>query len=125
MGCPSGSCPTDLPSSDDGDGEAEVALASELAVAGRDSLREGDACCAFCAGIELDPCEPPAHAREMIEQGRACPLAVVAYKAAYAAKQGKVVALEANGGLPRLLIDGKEVDPIEQYRRGYCSKEAC
>lgn len=125
MGCPSGTCPADPPSSHEDDGEAELALASELALAGRDSLRDGDACCAFCAGIVLDPCEPPANARQMIAQGRACPLSVVAYKAAYAARQGKVVALEANGGLPRLLIDGKEVDPIEQYRRGHCSKGVC
>ena len=127
MGCPSGTCPVEArsPANDDPDGEVIAKLVSELAVAGRDSLRDGDACCAFCAGIELDPCEPPAHAREMIAQGRACPLAVVAYKAAYAAKNGRRVGIEPNGSLPQLFIDGALVDPLKQYRRGHCGKGAC
>lgn len=127
MGCPSGVCPVETGSSheDEPDEDAVMQLVSDLAAAGSVALRDGDACCAFCADIVLDSCEPPAHAREMIAQGRACPLSVIGYKAAYAAKQGKEVVLESNGSLPRLLIDGVEVDPLNQYRVGKCEKGAC
>jgi hypothetical protein len=56
----------------------------------------------------------------MIRDGRAPPIAVIAYKAAYAAKQGKHVEMESNGGCPILKIDGNVVDPLQQYRDGFC-----
>lgn len=127
MGCNSGSCPTEIAAEQEGSAsERGARVVSDLAVEGRDQLREGDACCAFCATIVLDPMEPPASVRKMISTGRACPLSIVAYKAAYAAREGKAVAVEGNGdALPTLIIDGVEVDPLDQYRNDYCQGGSC
>lgn len=126
MGCPSGSCPVSMIAPDQGDADdAVLQLVTDLAIEGSTKLRDGDACCAFCAGILMDPLEPPAHAGRMLKRKRACPLSILAYKAAYAARQGKQVGLESNGDMPRMTIDGNPVNPLDQYDRGYCEKGAC
>lgn len=111
IGCNTGSCRT-AP-------EGGAATIRQLVQGG---LPPVDApCCAHCAGVELDPALPPASPRDLLAAGRGCPLSIIAYRAAKEAEKGRQVAVrDVTGRTPILLVDGKQIDPLEDYKVRAC-----
>lgn len=123
MGCPSGICEiSTLPGAPEhGTEEAEHVL--DLVTQGRDKLDPNGPCCSYCAGIVIDPTRPVASPAKTLRDRRGCPLSVLAYTAAMHSIKGSSVSLEPNGACPTLLVDGKIVDPFDNYRVERC--EGC
>lgn len=122
MGCPTGNCPV-IAHEPTAGGEDERDLVQSLAMQGRDYLSLDDPCCAFCAGVKLDPTEPPAHAGVVLKKKRACPISIVAYMAAAKAKRGETVYIVPRGNLPALVVNDQEIDPLADFSTQEC--EAC
>lgn len=122
MGCPTGNCPV-IAHEPAAGGEQERDLVQSLAMEGRQYIGPEDPCCAFCAGVELDPTQPPAHAGEVLRKKRACPISIVAYMAAAKSARGETVYIVPRGSLPALVVNDEEIDPLADFSTQQC--EAC
>ena len=122
MGCPAGNCPV-IAHEPAAGGESERDLVQSLAMEGRDHIGPDDPCCAFCAGVKLDPMEPPAHDGVVLAKKRACPISIVAYMAAAKAARGETVYIVPRGTLPALVVNDQEIDPLADFSTQEC--EAC
>lgn len=81
-------------------------------------------CCAYCAGVALDPTIPPETPAALLRRGRGCPLSIIAYRAALEARKGHSVEIEDRPGLtPELFVDGETVNPLSDYRTSACGCE--
>ncbi len=122
MACHTGNCPI-IAHEPAAGGEYERDLVESLALEGRKHISIDDPCCAFCAGVQLDPSEPPAHAGVVLRKKRACPISIVAYMAAAKSKRGETVYVVPRGTLPALVVNGDEIDPLADFSTQEC--EAC
>ena len=102
------------------DSERLAALVFSLAQQGPEL---GDApCCAFCAHVDMDPMIEPENPHRLLTRGKGCPISIVAYRARAESDKGKNVEIvPQNGKVPALIVDGKTIDPLKDYKQRGCA----
>ena len=85
MGCPAAGCgPRPVPAGELHGADVVEAerVALFVATLSQEGPELGDApCCAFCAGVHLDPAVTPENPHRLLSRGKGCPLSIVAYRA--------------------------------------------